>query len=477
MIQFLRRDKVGQYIKENRSKLEHDILTNQTIKIIDSPVTEQLFQYQQRLRQFIVQSADAISISILGSTTSLKNIQSFQSEFVQSLNHFSDISMNLASSAEQLDAVLHSVTNQVHDAVVTFEATGKNTEELVQSLQETATEVSKVSSQSQFIKLENEKNEQEFQTLFKDLDKINNNIVLVKEISEKTNLLALNASIEAARAGEHGRGFAVVADGVSKLAENTRSAVKTIQESAVHIKARFQTLQENSKLRVQAINDIIEKIENINFAITGNQNESSITYDKIELLIEEFQELQIKLKEIGSASSNIANDSTSISLQVQTLSDKSVATKNDFDFIFGKINETVKMITNQNSVWLLEFIFARRIDHINWVKSVDKAIELNDATQLPQLNHTLCKMGLWYYQSTATDPAQSAIHAKLEEPHRLLHQSAVSIKEAMLSSDRQRIKTSREDLQNSYNTLSKIFDEYIRYIEQKTLLENANHLN
>ncbi|HEY0382535.1 MAG TPA: TRAP transporter substrate-binding protein DctP [Candidatus Elarobacter sp.] len=68
--------------------------------------------------------------------------------------------------------------------------------------------------------------------------KINGIVDFVREVSERTNLLALNAKIEAARAGEHGRGFAVVAGEVGKLAASTREATRDMDELLRQIAAR-----------------------------------------------------------------------------------------------------------------------------------------------------------------------------------------------------------------------------------------------
>jgi twitching motility protein PilJ len=71
-------------------------------------------------------------------------------------------------------------------------------------------------------------------------------VQLISDITEQTNVLALNAAIQAASAGEAGRGFTVVAEEVQRLAERSGEATK-------HIGAIVKSIQRDTQDAVEAM--------------------------------------------------------------------------------------------------------------------------------------------------------------------------------------------------------------------------------
>lgn len=124
-------------------------------------------------------------------------------------------------------------------------------------------------------------------------------IGMIKNISDQTNLLALNASIEAARAGEAGRGFAVVAEEIRKLAEQSSSFTKDIEEIVNDLTSKS----------LMAVDTMIE-VENV----VNLQSEDVNTTDG------KFEGISKALEDIQEEISNINRSSEDMTLRKETLS-------------------------------------------------------------------------------------------------------------------------------------------------------------
>lgn len=93
----------------------------------------------------------------------------------------------------------------------------------------------------------------EFVLSVKDINKM---VGVVRDLSGKTDLLALNASIEAARAGQEGRGFAIVAHEVARLAEKSQESISKVEQASSSLQEKVHLLTE----RLDDIQKLLNKI-------------------------------------------------------------------------------------------------------------------------------------------------------------------------------------------------------------------------
>jgi len=188
--------------------------------------------------------ADSINFAVEQLRSLVQTINDTSVQVASSAQETQATAMHLAEAAEHQAQQINTATTRISEIATSINQVSRNSAEsadVAQRSVEIATKGAGVVRQTiqgmDTIRGQIQETSKRIKRLGESSQEIGSIVELINDISEQTNILALNAAIQAASAGEAGRGFAVVADEVQRLAERTSNATKRIEALVETIQA------------------------------------------------------------------------------------------------------------------------------------------------------------------------------------------------------------------------------------------------
>ncbi len=200
-----------------------------------------------------------------------------------------------------------------------------------------------------------------FNALNDSISRIFEYIKTIEDISELTNLLALNAAREAARAGEHGKGFSVVAKEVSKLAERSKNNTAEINNILSDLSKKLNAANTYLEEYGQVQNNVLDEI---------NSTSDRLSDSSTSLLA-----INQEITSINNLVENQASRTSSLLESMDKVYDSSKQTTDNSQFIRSTLN-----VYKHSSEKIENLVSSSKITMMNCLEDL-KILNNEDATQ------------------------------------------------------------------------------------------------
>jgi twitching motility protein PilJ len=278
------------------------------------------------LRQLVAQVKD-VAHQVQGSATNSEtSVEKLADEANIQASALEEALGSVESMSESIQSVAQSAQDAAQIARQALEAAqlgDKTMDETVSSIQEIRSSVAETSKK--------------MKRLAESSQEISKVINIISGISEKTNLLAFNASIEASRAGEHGQGFRIVADEVRRLAERVTDSTKEIEQLVGMIQ--------------QETSEVLQTMEMSTNQVVAGTERVAQTKDTLKNLAGISQSIDQLLQSISASTVSQAEASQLVNTRMQAVAAIAKSTSTESITVSSSLQELVNVAEAlQNSV-------------------------------------------------------------------------------------------------------------------------------
>ena len=276
-----------------------------------------LLEKQKKDEEYIREKADNLEGIVSTANSLTEEFLKISDELHKIALMFNKVAVEQASSSSEMSATfeeLVAATDSIYDANLNQKEEGKKSVELVENLSNAQKNMVRESARVQTnignILESTRETENNIQMMTEKMSVITRGgreieqfVSMIDDISDRINLLSLNAAIEAARAGDAGRGFAVVADEIGKLAQATSDNSKQIGSQVSRI---ISDIEEGASIMgsTRASTEIV-------FSMIGTIQDNVDSVRKIMIAQDEALRMVIKQSSlIDSMSAAVLNSAT-----------------------------------------------------------------------------------------------------------------------------------------------------------------------